>query len=146
MQLLTNAINFFRLNKTKREFVNNEILTENLLRNRYLTFIFIPFDILFLVQSKLSPANIFGNFLSSGIIIEYLNLLSKLIFIVITLIITWFSYRPPKNRKLISTWFNLLLLLLLLGGSVIFAKVENTTSILNVYLITYLVLFLVIFF
>ena len=138
MRLVRQFIDFFWLTGLKEEIATNEILLENTLRIRYLTFIFIPFDLLSLFRSGFEITNIFDPQHSLILSIGYLNFIIKVNFIVVCLIITYFSYRPPKNSGISIFLINLLIVLVLLGSSVFLFKKVDTISLLNLYFITYL--------
>jgi hypothetical protein len=90
MRLVRQFIDFFWLTGLKEEIATNEILLENIYRIRYLTFVFIPFDLLSLFRSGFEITNIFDPQLSLVQPIVYLNFIIKVVFILFSLIITYF--------------------------------------------------------
>ena len=136
MKLIRQIIDFYWLAGIKREIGENEIRKENMLRIRYLTFVIIPFDIISLAVYGLNIANIFGNQSTISQTMVYSNVFLKLVFILVNLFITYFSFRPPKNSKVSLICFYTIVFLLLLGESVFLSNKLGIISILNIYFIS----------
>ena len=143
MKFFKTIIDFFSLTLTEKEIVRNEIRRENMLRIRYLTMISIPLNAVTIAIFGLNVFIVLTFFVRSDSqwynVIVFLNIFIKILFIAASILMTYYSFRPPKNNKFVAVCFNAIIILLLLGGGAIVSKNQLSDSVINMYLVTCLV-------
>ena len=134
MKLIKQFIDFFLLSGTEKEIESNEIVHENILRFRYLTLISIPVNVVVVALFGLKVGNIFGPIPNWDKEILILNILIRSLFIIFSIVITWYSFRLPKSFKMVKIYFKIMLVMLLLGAAII-VETDETDSVINRYLV-----------
>ena len=134
MKLMRQFIDFFWLSGTDKEIVNNEIVLENILRIRYLTLISIPVNVVVIAMFGLKVGNIFGPVPNWDKEILILNIVIRSLFIILSIMVTWYSFRFPKTFKKVNIYFIIMLVMLLLGAAII-VETDEADSVVNRYLV-----------
>jgi len=136
MKLIQQFIDFFKLSDTEKEIVTNEVGQENIRRVFYISImgiLTIALYFIFFDRMEIGADDTARQWYFSVITILLVFLLT---YIIVSLFLYFFSYRPPRYNKVARASISAITLLFLIGG-VAFASVDQLiTSAITPYMLT----------
>ncbi|RPI01489.1 MAG: GAF domain-containing protein [Calditrichaeota bacterium] len=144
MKWINKIIDFIRLSPEESGIFQTVIGLENIRRVLYLTLLALPTSAMYFVIFMLEAGNATGVSYQWRRAISTSHAVMFASFLVISLLLYFYSFKPAKNNRAAKLCVNMTILILLLGGAVIAAADQLVTNNITPYLITCLITGLII--
>ncbi len=144
MKLFGQIIDFFKLTQAEKEIAHHDIRQENMLRIFYMSMVVIPLSLIHIIVFwlKLDSATGIEHQWRVAIILCHVAIVST--FLVVDILLYFFSYRTKKNNKMALVAIYLIMFFLLFIGAVVASADQMITSAITPYLLTCIVAGLII--
>ncbi|HEX9971621.1 MAG TPA: ATP-binding protein [bacterium] len=144
MKLIRKLIDFIKLSPEEKEIFQTTIGLENIRRVLILSLFALPTSVLYLIIFRLEAESSGGIELQWRTAISISHTVLLISFIIIGILVYFFSYKPGKNNIIATVCVNFSALLLLFGGAVITAADQLVLTSIAAFFSTSLVVGLII--